>query len=77
MAQACLLRSDKYQESHGCPDGPAIAVQAALSIALMLLAQSFQQLFSLTLFAEYVFYMAATASVFIFRVKDPDAARSG
>ena len=42
----------------------AIAVQAALAVALMLLAQSFRHLFSLTLFAEYVFYIAATASVF-------------
>jgi basic amino acid/polyamine antiporter, APA family len=53
----------------------AIAVQTALAVALMLSAQSFQQLFSLTLFAEYVFYMAATASVFVFRVKEPDASR--
>ena len=53
----------------------AIAVQTALAVALMLSAQSFQQLFSLTLFAEYVFYMAATASVFIFRVKEPNASR--
>jgi APA family basic amino acid/polyamine antiporter len=53
----------------------AIAVQAALAISLMLLAQSFRQLFSLTLFAEYVFYIAATASVFIFRRKEPDAVR--
>jgi basic amino acid/polyamine antiporter, APA family len=42
----------------------AIAVQAALGVALMLLAQSFRQLLSLTLFAEYVFYIAATATVF-------------
>jgi len=53
----------------------AIAVQTALAIALMLCAQSFQRLFSLTLFAEYVFYMAATASVFVFRVKEPNASR--
>ena len=53
----------------------AIAVQAALAIALMLLAQSFRQLFSLTLFAEYVFYIAAAASVFVFRVKEPNASR--
>jgi APA family basic amino acid/polyamine antiporter len=53
----------------------AIAVQTALAVALMLCAQSFQQLFSLTLFAEYVFYMAATASVFVFRVKEPNASR--
>jgi APA family basic amino acid/polyamine antiporter len=53
----------------------AIAVQTALALALMLVAQSFRQLFSLTLFAEYLFYMAATASVFIFRLKEPDAVR--
>lgn len=53
----------------------AIAVQATLAVALMLCAQSFQRLFSLTLFAEYVFYIAATASVFVFRVKEPNASR--
>lgn len=53
----------------------AIAVQAALAVALMLAAQSFRQLFSLTLFAEYLFYIAATASVFIFRVTEPGAVR--
>jgi APA family basic amino acid/polyamine antiporter len=53
----------------------AIAVQAALAVVLALCAQSFQQLFSLTLFAEYIFYMAATTSVFIFRVKEPNAVR--
>jgi basic amino acid/polyamine antiporter, APA family len=53
----------------------AIAVQAALALALMLAAQSFRQLFSLTLFAEYLFYIAATASVFMFRRKEPDAVR--
>jgi APA family basic amino acid/polyamine antiporter len=41
----------------------------------MLFAQSFRQLFSLTLFAEYLFYIAATASVFIFRRRDPGAVR--
>jgi APA family basic amino acid/polyamine antiporter len=53
----------------------AIAVQAALAVVIMLAAQSFRQLFSLTLFAEYLFYIAATASVFVFRVRDPDAVR--
>jgi len=53
----------------------AIVVQSALAVALMLAAQSFRQLFSLTLFAEYLFYIAATASVFIFRLKEPGAVR--
>ena len=47
----------------------------ALAVALVLCAQSFQQLFSLTLFAEYVFYIAAAASVFVFRLKEPNASR--
>jgi basic amino acid/polyamine antiporter, APA family len=54
----------------------AIAVQAALAVTLMLLAQSFRELFSLTLFAEYLFYVAATASVFILRRKEPNAVRT-
>jgi APA family basic amino acid/polyamine antiporter len=53
----------------------AIVVQSALAIALMLAAQSFRQLFSLTLFAECLFYIAATASVFIFRLKETGAVR--
>jgi APA family basic amino acid/polyamine antiporter len=53
----------------------AIVVQSALAVVLMLAAQSFRQLFSLTLFAEYLFYIAATASVFIFRLKEPHAVR--
>ena len=48
----------------------AIAVQTALAVALMLSAQSFQQLFSLTSVCRYVFYIAATASVFVFRVRN-------
>ncbi len=53
----------------------AIVLQAVLAIALLLFAGSFQQLFSLTLFAEWLFYMLVTATVFIFRRREPDAPR--
>jgi len=53
----------------------AIIVQAALSIVLLLLGANFQQLFSLAIFAEWLFYMIAGSTVFVFRRREPDAAR--
>src|SRR5580698_5093027 len=53
----------------------AIVLQAVLSIALLLLGGSFRQLFSLAIFAEWLFYMIAGSTVFVFRSRDPDAAR--
>ncbi|MGO8796740.1 MAG: APC family permease [Candidatus Sulfotelmatobacter sp.] len=53
----------------------AIVVQAVMSIALLLLGGSFRQLFSLAIFAEWLFYMIAGSTIFIFRRRDPDAAR--
>jgi APA family basic amino acid/polyamine antiporter len=53
----------------------AIIVQAALSIALLLVGGSFRQLFSLTIFAEWLFYMIAGSTIFIFRKRAPDAPR--
>ncbi len=53
----------------------AIVVQALLAIGLLLFAGSFRQLFSLTLFAEWLFYLLVTGTVFIFRRRGPDAPR--
>ncbi len=53
----------------------AIVVQAALSILLLLLGGTFRQLFSLAIFAEWLFYMIASSTIFIFRWRDPQAAR--
>src|SRR5277367_2625000 len=53
----------------------AIAVQAALSILLLLVGANFRQLFSLAIFAEWLFYMIAGSTVFIFRWREPQAAR--
>ena len=53
----------------------AIVVQAALSILLLLFGGSFRQFFSLAIFAEWLFYMIAASTVFIFRRRDPQAPR--
>jgi len=53
----------------------ALAVQAALSIVLLLLGANFRQLFSLAIFAEWLFYMIAGSTVFVFRRREPQAAR--
>jgi APA family basic amino acid/polyamine antiporter len=53
----------------------ALIVQAILGSLLVVLGGNFQQLFSLALYPEWVFYMLATASVFIFRKTEPDTPR--
>jgi APA family basic amino acid/polyamine antiporter len=53
----------------------AIVVQALLSILLLLLGGNFRQLFSLAIFAEWLFYMIAGSTVFVFRVREPDVPR--
>jgi len=53
----------------------AIVVQCGLAVVLLLLGGSFRQFFSLAIFAEWMFYMIAGSTVFIFRRRDPDAAR--
>jgi len=45
----------------------SLLVQAALAILLLLLAPTFRQLFSLAIFAEWLGYMFAASTVFIFR----------
>jgi APA family basic amino acid/polyamine antiporter len=55
--------------------GVSIIVQALVAIALLLLVGRFQALFSLAIFSEWLFYMIATSTVFVFRRRDPDAPR--
>jgi basic amino acid/polyamine antiporter, APA family len=53
----------------------AIIVQAILSIILLLLGGNFRQFFSLAIFAEWLFYMIAGSTLFIFRRREPNATR--
>jgi APA family basic amino acid/polyamine antiporter len=42
---------------------------------LLLLGASFRQLFSLAIFAEWLFYMIAGSTIFVFRYREPSADR--
>ncbi|MGD0509575.1 MAG: amino acid permease [Terriglobales bacterium] len=53
----------------------AIVVQCGLAIILLLLGGSFRQFFSLAIFAEWMFYMIAGSTVFVFRRREPHADR--
>src|SRR3984885_10652760 len=53
----------------------AIVVQAVLSILLLLLGANFKQLFSLAIFAEWLFYMITGSTLFVFRVREPGVER--
>lgn len=53
----------------------AIVVQAALASILLLLVGKFQALFSLAIFSEWLFYMIAASTVFVFRSREPDIPR--
>jgi len=53
----------------------AIVAQCGLAVVLLLLGGSFRQFFSLAIFAEWMFYMIAGSTVFVFRRREPRAAR--
>src|SRR5271165_4182314 len=53
----------------------AIVVQCGLAIILLLLGGNFRQFFSLAIFAEWLFYMIAASSLFVFRRREPHAER--
>src|SRR5260221_303274 len=53
----------------------SILVQAVLAILLLLAAASFKQLLELAIFAEWLFYMIAASTIFIFRKREPNAER--
>lgn len=53
----------------------SLIVQAVLSVILLLAGGSFRQLFSLAIFSEWLFYMIAGSTVFVFRHREPEAER--
>ncbi|HEX7286000.1 MAG TPA: amino acid permease [Candidatus Angelobacter sp.] len=53
----------------------AIVVQAVMAIILLLVGGKFKDLFSLAIFAEWLFYMIAASTIFIFRWREPDVPR--
>jgi basic amino acid/polyamine antiporter, APA family len=53
----------------------ALILQAVLSSLLLLAIGRFQALFSLAIFAEWLFYALTASTIFIFRRRDPKVAR--
>jgi basic amino acid/polyamine antiporter, APA family len=53
----------------------ALVIQAVLASLLILVGGAFRELFSLAIFAEWLFYMVAASTIFIFRRKEADASR--
>jgi APA family basic amino acid/polyamine antiporter len=51
---------------YGTP-APSLVLQASLSTLLLLAVGRFQQLFELAIFAEWLFYMIATSTIFVHR----------
>jgi len=53
----------------------SLMLQGALSTLLLIAIGKFQALFSLAIFSEWLFYALTTATVFIFRVREPQTPR--
>jgi APA family basic amino acid/polyamine antiporter len=53
----------------------ALVIQAAVAIVLVLVGGAFRELFSLAIFAEWLFYMVAASTIFVFRWREADATR--
>jgi basic amino acid/polyamine antiporter, APA family len=53
----------------------AIVVQAFVAIILLLVGGAFKDLFSLAIFAEWLFYMIAASTIFVFRKREPEVPR--
>ena len=53
----------------------SLLVQALISTVLLLFLGRFEQLFDLAIFAEWLFYMLAASTIFVYRRKSPEASR--
>ncbi len=53
----------------------ALIIQAVAASILLLVGGAFKELFSLAIFAEWLFYMVAASTIFIFRRREPDVPR--
>lgn len=53
----------------------ALVIQGAVAILLVLVGGAFRELFSLAIFAEWLFYMVAASTIFVFRRREPEVHR--
>jgi basic amino acid/polyamine antiporter, APA family len=53
----------------------ALVIQGAVAIVLVLVGGAFRELFSLAIFAEWLFYVVAASTIFVFRWREPEVNR--
>jgi APA family basic amino acid/polyamine antiporter len=53
----------------------ALVIQGAVAVLLIVVGGAFRELFSLAIFAEWLFYMVAASTIFVFRRREPEAPR--
>jgi len=53
----------------------ALVIQGVVAILLIVVGGAFAELFSLAIFAEWLFYVVAASTIFVFRWKEPNANR--
>lgn len=53
----------------------ALVIQAAVAIVLVVVGGAFRELFSLAIFAEWLFYVVAASTIFVFRKREPEVNR--
>lgn len=53
----------------------ALVIQGVVAILLILVGGAFRELFSLAIFAEWLFYVVAASTIFVFRWREPDVKR--
>jgi APA family basic amino acid/polyamine antiporter len=56
--------------------GLALIIQAVIAIVLLVVGGAFRELFSLAIFAEWLFYMIAASTIFIFRRRETGVAKT-
>lgn len=55
--------------------GLALVIQCLVAIVLIVVGGAFRELFSLTIFAEWLFYVIAASTIFVFRWREPNVVR--
>jgi len=53
----------------------ALVIQGAVAILLIVVGGAFRELFSLAIFAEWLFYIVAASTIFVFRKREANAPR--
>lgn len=53
----------------------ALVIQSAVAVLLIVVGGAFRELFSLAIFAEWLFYMVSASTIFVFRSRDPQTPR--